>query len=108
MRQGKVYINGVFAGLLTEHDRHHYEFDYDNDYIARQDSQAVCLAMPINKTHYESEFLFPFFANLLSEGENRIFQSRLLKIDEKDDFGILLATAGYDTIGRVTVKPVES
>ena len=28
-----------------------------------------------------------------------------LKIDEQDHFGLLLATAAYDTIGAVTVKP---
>lgn len=48
----------------------------------------------------------PFF-NMLSEGENRKLQSQLLHIDAADDFGILLATARYDTIGAVTVKPIE-
>ena len=52
--------------------------------------------------------LFPFFFNMLSEGDNRKLQSRMLHIDEDDDFGILLATAQYDTIGAVTVKPVAS
>ena len=56
-------------------------------------------------TRYSKDF--PFFSNLLSEGENRKFQSAVLKIDENDDFGILLATANYDTIGCVTVKPIE-
>lgn len=45
---------------------------------------------------------------MLSEGDNRKLQSRMLHIDEDDDFGILLATAQYDTIGAVTVKPVAS
>jgi serine/threonine-protein kinase HipA len=43
---------------------------------------------------------------MLSEGANRQVQSTLLHIDEKDDFGIMLATAQYDTIGAVTVKPI--
>ena len=43
---------------------------------------------------------------MLSEGANRQVQSTLLHIDENDDFGIMLATAGHDTIGAVTVKPV--
>ena len=38
---------------------------------------------------------------------NRQMQSQLLRIDPDDDFGILLATAQYDTIGAVTVKPIE-
>ncbi|MDE6715186.1 MAG: HipA N-terminal domain-containing protein, partial [Muribaculaceae bacterium] len=53
-----------------------------------------------------SQFLFPSFANILSEGENRQIQSQLLHIDVNDDFGILLETCQYDTIGAVTVKPI--
>jgi serine/threonine-protein kinase HipA len=45
---------------------------------------------------------------MLSEGANREMQSRMLRIDEKDDFGILLATAQYDTIGAITVKPLNA
>ena len=45
---------------------------------------------------------------MLSEGENRETQARLLHISPEDDFGILLATARYDTIGAVTVKPIEA
>ena len=47
-----------------------------------------------------------YFFNMLSEGSNRQVQSMLHHIDEKDDFGIMLATAQYDTIGAVTIKPI--
>jgi serine/threonine-protein kinase HipA len=43
---------------------------------------------------------------MLSEGVNRKLQSVQLKIDEDDHFGLLLATAQYDTIGAITVKPL--
>ena len=46
-------------------------------------------------------------AGILQETDDRELQSRLLHIDENDDFGILLATAQFDTIGAVTVKPIE-
>jgi len=45
---------------------------------------------------------------MLSEGVNRRLQSRQLKIDENDHFGLLLATAQYDTIGAISVKIVQS
>ena len=48
-----------------------------------------------------------FQCNMLSEGHNRIVQARLLQIDEKDDFGILLATAHTDTAWAVTIKPLD-
>lgn len=107
MRQGKVYINGIYAGLLTETDSNHYHYKYDDDYLASPEAIEVCLAMPLSQREYTSNALFPFFSNLLSEGENRAYQSYLLHIDEEDDFGLLLATANYDTIGCVTIKPLE-
>ena len=105
MRTAEVFCNGVMAGILKEENRNSYVFRYYDNYFADGKKPAVSLTLPKTQQEYRSEFLFPFFANMLSEGTNRKLQSRLLRIDEKDDFGILLATAQYDTIGAVTVKP---
>jgi serine/threonine-protein kinase HipA len=102
MRECKVYVHDVEAGLLQETDDREYVFTYHDDY----QGDPVCLAMPVRQKVYRSDHLFPYFFNMLSEGANRQVQSTLLHIDEKDDFGIMLATAQYDTIGAVTVKPV--
>ena len=102
MRECKVYVHDVEAGLLQETDDREYVFTYHNDY----QGDPVCLAMPVRQKVYRSDHLFPYFFNMLSEGANRQVQSTLLHIDEKDDFGIMLATAQYDTIGAVTIKPV--
>ncbi len=107
MRKCKVYINKIEAGILTEKDNpREYVFEYDEGYIA-QNLAPVCLAMPVRKELYRSDFLFPYFANMLSEGENRAIQSSLLRIDKDDDFGILLATAQHDTVGAVTISPIK-
>lgn len=103
MRQCKVFVKDIEAGILQETDSHQYLFTYQGDY----QGEPVCLAMPIRKEPYVSEHLFPYFFNMLSEGANRQLQSTLHHIDENDDFGILLATAQYDTIGAVTIKPME-
>jgi len=102
MRECKVYVHDAEAGLLRETDDREYVFTYHDDY----QGDPVCLAMPVRQKVYRSDHLFPYFFNMLSEGANRQVQSTLLHIDEKDDFGIMLATAQYDTIGAVTVKPV--
>lgn len=102
MRQCKVFVHDKEAGLLQETDKQGYSFTYGSDYKG----DPVCLAMPVRKEPYKSDYLFPFFFNMLSEGENRQIQSMILHIDESDDFGILLATAQEDTIGAVTVKPI--
>lgn len=106
-RRATIYVKGVFAGVLAEEDAEHYTFRYDDAYFEDASKPAISLTMPKDCQEYHSSFLFPFFFNMTSEGENRRIQSRLLKIDEKDDFGILLATAHTDTIGVITVKALE-
>lgn len=107
MRKCTVKINGIEAGVLTENDNpREYVFRYLKDYLDKK-LPAVSLSMPLQEGEYRSHILFPYFFNLLSEGENRAMQSSLLHIDKDDDFGILLATAQYDTVGAVTVTPIN-
>ena len=43
----------------------------------------------------------------IERGEGNPQLATLLHIDENDDFGILLATAQNDTIGAVTIQPID-
>lgn len=107
MRTAEVYRNGKLAGLLKEDDQRDYTFVYDDDYFADNKAPAISLTLPKSQKEFSSEILFPFFFNMLSEGVNRKLQSRTLQIDEKDHFGLLLATANIDTIGAITIKQVN-
>ncbi|MBS1662153.1 MAG: HipA N-terminal domain-containing protein [Bacteroidetes bacterium] len=103
MKKAQVFYNERLAGLLSKADNV-YRFVYDPAYLAMAGSRAVSLTLPLREAPYESDVLFPAFANLLSEGANKAMQTRLLKIDENDYFGLLLATAGGDRIGPLTIK----
>ena len=107
MRQCEVYLHGIKVGLLTESDNKDFTFTYDKAYLLSNGSEPVSLTLPLTNEPYKSECLFPVFANMLSEGDNRQVQSQLLRIDPEDDFGFLLATCQYDTIGAITIKPIE-
>lgn len=107
MRRANVYINNVLAGVIVENNRHDYIFRYDNTYYQNRSNPPVSLTLPLTRQEYRSTHLFPFFSNMLSEGSNRRVQSRFLKIDENDNFGLLLATAQYDTPGAITIKPIK-
>jgi serine/threonine-protein kinase HipA len=107
MRKLAIYRNKEYAGTLTEKNRNMFVFRYDDTYYADTTKPAISLTIPKSKQEYSSPVLFPFFFNMLSEGVNRQLQSRLLKIDEQDHFGLLSATAQYDTIGAITVKPID-
>lgn len=108
MRTLDIYRNGILAGVLIEENRKQYIFRYDEKYFLDDNYPAISLTLPKSQKEYKSEFLFPFFFNMLSEGVNRKLQSLQLRIDEEDHFGLLAATAQYDTIGAITVKPIKS
>lgn len=107
MRQCEVYLHGIRVGMLTENDNREFTFTYDKAYLLSENCDAVSLTLPPRPEPYRSPFLFPVFANMLSEGDNRQIQSQLLHVDPEDDFGILLATCQFDTVGAITVKPIE-
>lgn len=104
-RTAQVSYNGVPAGMLEKNGKK-YIFTYLAEYI-RDGGRPVSITMPLRKARYQSKMLFPAFANLLSEGVNKKMQCRLLKIDENDYFGLLLATATQDSIGPLTVKEIN-
>ncbi|MBV5343691.1 HipA N-terminal domain-containing protein [bacterium] len=106
MRKAGVYRNGILAGVLTEADSRNFLFRYDDNYFSDNTLPAISLTIPKTNKEYQSEFLFPFFFNMLSEGVNRKLQSFQLKIDENDHFGLLINTAQFDTIGAITVQPI--
>jgi HipA-like protein len=108
MRAMQIYRNGTLAGMLTEESRQHFVFRYDDHYFNDATNPAISLTLPKTQKEYNSEFLFPFFFNMLSEGVNRKLQCTQLRIDEEDNFGLLMATAQCDTIGAVTVKPIAA
>lgn len=107
MRVAEVLRNGEKVGILVQHNKKSYEFIYDDAWYENPSKPAVSLTMPKNQKAYKSDHLFPFFFNMLSEGVNRKLQARQLKIDEEDYFGLLLEIAQTDTIGAITVRPID-
>jgi len=105
MRSAEVLYNGKLAGILSK-IKGGYRFVYDKDYLTSTNRKPVSLTLPLNKSPYECDVLFPVFANMLSEGANKAMQCRLLKIDENDYFSLLLATAATDSIGPITIKEI--
>ncbi len=108
MRKALVFRNGKIAGTLIQNSPGNYEFIYDDVWFSNDKLPAISLTLPKSQKAFQSNHLFPFFFNLLSEGVNKELQCRQLKIDEEDYFGLLLATASKDTIGAITISPIET
>ncbi len=107
MRQAVIYNNGILAGKLTEENRNSFVFRYDDVYFSDLNKSAISLTLPKSQQEYKSQTMFPFFCNMVAEGANLAIQTRYLKIDAADIFGLLVATAQSDSIGSITVKSVE-
>ncbi|UAM98055.1 HipA N-terminal domain-containing protein [Polaribacter litorisediminis] len=108
MREATVFYKNKVAGILTQLDKGSFVFKYDRDWFLDTKKPAISLTLPKTKQKYTSNYLFPFFYNMLPEGSNKqtvCFENR---IDTKDYFGILLTTANQDTIGAVTLKKIEA
>ena len=101
-REGKVFVQGEYAGLVKETDEG-YEFAYDSVYLDKEKALPVSLTMPIREEPYRSNTLFPFFDGLIPEGWLLAVVERNWKIDGKDRFGLMLASC-RDCIGDVHIE----
>jgi serine/threonine-protein kinase HipA len=99
-RKASVMFKEAPAGIIEEAGNG-YRFTYDPAYLAQ--GRSIAVAFPLREQFYESKTLFPFFKGLLPEGWFREIVCQTLKIDPKDDFGLLIKACG-DCIGAVWIK----
>jgi len=104
-RSAQVFYNNILAGKLVQGDNG-FIFEYEDNYLKDSSLPAISLTLPKAERIYKSNFLFPFFYGLLSEGENKEIQCRMLSIDENDHFNLLLKTAHSNTIGGITIREI--
>ncbi|MCV6629674.1 MAG: HipA N-terminal domain-containing protein [Flavobacteriaceae bacterium] len=107
MRQAEVLYKERAAGTLTQLDDGSFTFRYNDAWYTATDTPSISLTLPKTKQEYTSKHLFPFFYNMLPEGANKKTVCFELRIDSTDYFGILMATAKYDTIGAIQIKKIE-
>jgi HipA-like protein len=107
MRKAKILYKDMEAGMLIQHDNGSFTFRYDNSWIDDETKPAISLTLPKSQQEYHSDFLFPFFYNMLPEGSNKQIVCKLNRLDLSDYFGILLTTAKNDNIGAIKVIKTE-
>lgn len=104
LRKARVFYKNELAGYLTETEDG-YTFQYDYEFLKKD--IPISASLPLRKEPYHSKELFPFFKGLLPEGWYLNIVCVTQKVDEKDSFGLLLASSSGDTIGAVTVIKEE-
>lgn len=102
--KAQVFYKDKLAGHLTKTDDG-YVYQYDKDFL--KENTPISMTLPLREEPYKSKELFSFFKGLLPEGWYLDIVSMTQKVDAKDFFGVLVSTAGTDTIGAVTVRKAE-
>ncbi len=104
MRKAEIKIYNITAGWLWQ-DENGYHFEYDNEYLKRNDPEPISLTLPVQKAVFTNQVLFPFFDGLIPEGWLLEIAERNWKLNPRDRMGLLLACC-KDCIGAVTVHPI--
>ena len=94
-----------WAGTLTE-DADGFLFEYEKEYLNREDAEPISLTLPLSANPFRSNFLFPFFDGLIPEGWLLDIAQKNWKLNLRDRMSILLVTC-RDCIGAVSVEPFE-
>ena len=105
MKQAKVYMYDLWAGVLVE-DEKGYHFQYERAYLQNPEAEPISLTLPLAESQYESAVLFPFFDGLIPEGWLLDIAQKNWKFNERDRMSILLATCS-DCIGAVSIESIE-
>lgn len=103
MREAKILFKDEEAGILTQFDDGKFAFKYNIMWLADSKKPSISPTLPKKAKEFHSDYLFPFFYNMLPEGTNKLIVAKQNRIDIKDDFGILMLTAKYDSIGAIRV-----
>jgi len=104
MRQAKIFIDDILAGLLSENEEGYF-FQYEKTYLDSMVKKPVSLTLPLQKEPFKSEYLFPFFDGLIPEGWLLNIAQNNWKLDPRDRMGLLMATC-KDCIGNISVTPL--
>lgn len=104
MKQAKVFLKDMFAGILTEDDMG-YEFRYEPEYLKSEKALPVSLTLPLTEKPYRDKVLFPFFDGLIPEGWLLDIAEQNWKISARDRFSLLLACC-KDCIGNISIQRI--
>lgn len=107
MRRARILFKDEEAGVLTQLDNGSFTFSYNDTWMADGNKPGISLSFPKTVKEFRSNFLFPFFCNMLPEGSNKQVVCRINKLDPSDLFGLLMTAAKDDSIGAIRVIKID-
>lgn len=105
IKKGKVYINNLLAGYISQTEDE-YIFQYDDNYISMANQEPVSFTLPLRKEPYKSKTLFAFFDGLIPEGYLLEIANKIYGIDASNRMELLL-TICKDVTGNVSIERID-
>ncbi len=102
-----VYMGLEKVGRLECGDKGRFTFQYDLEWINRDNVPPLSLSLPLRKEVYDDESARPFFTNLLPESTLREAVARKLGISPRNEFA-LLEELGGECAGAVSLLPPDT
>lgn len=99
MRKALIFINGIKAAELIEHNRNSYEIRYLEGYKGN----PISLTLPTQTESFMFNQFPHYFDGVLPEGSMLEALLKTKKIDRDDMFSQLMAVGG-DLVGHATVR----
>lgn len=103
--KAKIFYRDQLAGYLEKYDSG-YRYTYDVNYLESENPQPISLTMPLTEYPYTNQVLFSFFDGLIPEGWLLNLAKNQWQLKGTDRYELLI-TLCRDTIGAVTIIPVE-
>ena len=105
IRRATVNLRGVPVGVLEKQATDRYSFQYSSEYLASNHALPIAFSFPLRPAPYLAPHLHPFFDNMILEGWLLSRAERILHIDKKNRFALLMA-CGRAPMGAVSVHPI--
>ena len=105
VKKAHIRFRGKLAGTLEKTSEINYRFQYNKKYL-KESSIEIATSFPLSENPYESNRLHPFFDNIIVEGWLAQHTEKVLHIEKSNRFSLLMVT-GQNTIGAVTVHPLD-
>ncbi len=93
-----VWFDDLHVGEITVSENGAPGFAYTPAWLATAGAFPLSLTLPLRQTHYPSEIIAPWLANLLPEEEQLLILTRSLGLDRSDTLAVLKEIGG-DTAG---------
>jgi len=97
-----VRLYGRITGYLWRSPDGTISFQYDAEYV-RKGLPSLSVSLPLRFEAWEDTHLPAYFSGLVSEGWLRQTQAKQQRIDEQDQFSLLVHN-GNDLPGAVTIE----